>query len=216
MKKLLLGAMLAGLCVSVSVTEESGGFVGVQVGYAGTNMEMTASAAGASISEKISPSGVMYGLVGGYKQFFMPELGVRYYINVDFANTSKKEAGETTRMSLANYAVNVDVLYNFLTDGVDFGVFAGLGLGANSWYGSGVKEAKSIAQEAGTKATTTSFAMHLNVGLRANIAQYHGVELVVKVPFIKTKVFDVGYGGGNIELTAAQTYGVAVRYTFSF
>lgn len=205
---------MGGLFFSVSA-EESGLFVGVQAGYG----------AGKSISEyngEKTPTkrdGAAYGLIAGYKQFFAQHFGIRYYFNIDFLDTSGTTvAGENVKANLTNYAVNIDTLYNFLTGDIDFGTFLGIGLGANTWGGPNINTIKSYG-----KVTTTGFGVHLNVGLRTNIAKYHGIELALKVPFVPTKLLDVTFTendiyrvGDRYKSTAQQTYNIALRYVFSF
>lgn len=71
-----------------------------------------------------------------------------------------------------------------------------------------------------SKLQTTNFDVAL--GLRTNIAKYHGVELAVRVPFIKINTLNVNVvvGGGTMTITTKSTISqnirVLARYTFSF
>ena len=201
------------LSATSAFAEESGGFVGFGIGGGGTQSVYK----GDGETNKDNRSGLNYGFVGGYKQFFTPYLGLRYYVNVDLHhNMSKdKEADpdtgkkETPEIIIANYGVNVDFLGNFIAeDGIDFGGFIGLGLGANTLTGKYIKEQK----DTGLKITDTGFDLSLNVGLRTNIAYNHGLEVAVRVPFLPvTLQKESGY-----KITFGQTYSVLARYTFSF
>lgn len=170
--------------------------------------------------------GIALGFVVGYKQFFTPYLGLRYYVNMGIANVSFGEhstrrldstgsdigSAKITLKPIVNYGVNIDFLGNFIArEGVDFGGFVGLGLGGNHLSG-GLKvdgdrtiSRRETTQQDG-KNTTTEYVQNINssynkpdtnvfdvwanVGLRANIAKHHAIEMVARVPFIS---FDTLY-----------------------
>lgn len=84
-----------------------------------------------------------------------------------------------------------------------------------------------------SKVQTTSLDVALNVGLRTNIAKYHGIELAVRVPLMPTKTLDVGMrydvairdtagqeifteGKSTSKATLGQNFRILARYTFSF
>ena len=98
---------------------------------------------GDGATTKYNRNGLNYGFVGGYKQFFTPHLGLRYYVNLDFHHSiSKNEMLDDKKPDIIaiNYDVNVDFLGNFIAeDGIDFGGFIGLGLGANTLTGKLLK-----------------------------------------------------------------------------
>ena len=161
-------------------------------------------------------SGLNYGFVGGYKQFFTPYLGLRYYVNVDLHHNMSKDKDEEkkTDIIIANYGANVDFLGNFVsTEFVDFGGFVGVGIGANTLTGKWIEDDKTMFENSGYKFNTTGFDVWLNVGLRTNIATYHGLEVVARVPFLPVEMYVVPDG---TKYTLGQTYSVLARYTFSF
>ena len=166
--------------------------------------------------------GINYGFVGGYKQFFTPYLGLRYYVNLDLHHNLKNFTGTNYRpdIILINYGVNVDFLGNFVsTESVDFGGFVGVGIGANSITGKFIKDDVKILEEQGFKFTDTGFDIALNVGLRTNIATNHGLELVARVPFLPMKMIDekaTAGEHGSYKITFKQDYNIMARYTFSF
>lgn len=170
---------------------------------------------GGGTTEKYNCSGLNYGFVGGYKQFFTPNLGPRYYVNVDLHHNMSKTSGETKALEyiIANYGVNVDFLGNFIAeDGIDFGGFIGLGLGANTLTGKDIKDLKKTMKDSGVKFSDTGVDVALNVGLRTNIATNHGLEVAVRVPFLPVTLVKEGEN----KYTFGQTYSVLARYTFSF
>ena len=161
-------------------------------------------------------SGLNYGFVGGYKQFFTPYLGLRYYVNVDLHHNMSKVGDETKALKhiIANYGANVDFLGNFVsTEFVDFGGFVGVGIGANTLTGKDIEYMKTMYENSGEKFNTTGFDVWLNVGLRTNIATNHGLEVAVRVPFLPVTMFNDTDG---FKYTLGQTYSVLARYTFSF
>ncbi|TLD95198.1 outer membrane protein [Helicobacter jaachi] len=220
MKKLLVSSVAAlALTSSALIAEESGAFVGVGIGYGSTTMKESFSGAGGH-DENLSKAGLNYGLIAGYKQFFTESFGLRYYANIDFNNSKLKQTdpdlGSTTLNNI-NYGVNVDALYNFVTSAdMDFGVFLGIGLGANSWSGKTIDILKEGLDGTGKKVSTTGFDAALNVGLRGVFAKAHGIELAARVPFVKTTLYDIDIEGANMKATAHRTYNVGLRYTFGF
>lgn len=220
MKKLVLSFTLLGILGVTSMMAESDGwFVGGQLGLRGTDTKVDASSStdgylmgdgsawsatysstGANVSG--SDSGAKLGFLGGYKQFFDPKFGARYYFSADFLDYTQ------------NYNINADVLYNFASkDIVEFGAFGGLWLGY-AIHDMGLDTAKGVD-------------LGINIGLKAQIAQNHGVELFGHFGFLKqkytlsdsmTEYGDYGYGSGSsdIEVKISQPYHIGIRYTYSF
>ncbi len=211
---------------SVALAEESGGFVGIGIGGGGTELSMTGYDDTNNFDDTLKDSGIDYGFVVGYKQFFNEYLGLRYYANLDIHHNLGKEYGfnvdefgndilERSDITLINYGVNVDFLGNFVvTDIADFGGFIGFGIGGNTIKGKYFKDME--AGFVGSKFKYTGFDAWLNLGLRTNIAKYHGVELVARVPFLPMKLVDYTYETGSAKYTFGQKYNILARYTFSF
>ena len=182
MRKVVLSLALAGILgATCAVAEESGAFAGIQAGYGAVKNETKGDS---------HQQGFRYGVVGGYKQFFSENFGLRYYGVVD--NGDAKKDGNKMNTTLN---ANVDALYNFVSSGsLDFGAFAGLSVGYTTHK---PKEGYSIS----------GFDAGANLGLRANIAKAHGVELFGRVGFIQQK---------KDLVKLSQPYSVGLRYTFSF
>lgn len=212
MRKIISTAAVAVLLsTSALFAEVSGGFVGIGIGGAGTAFKQKFD----GTTEKQARSGLNYGFVGGYKQFFNDYLGLRYYVNVDLHHNMSKHKDDIEKLNFAivNYGVNVDFLGNFISnETLDFGGFIGLGLGANTLTGKDIKDLKDSIKAAGGKFTDTGFDIALNVGLRTNIATNHGVEVAVRVPFLPVTMINEG----GVKYTLGQEYSVLARYTFSF
>lgn len=213
MRKLGLSLVLAGILGATSaVAEESGAFVGVQLGYGGmkakAEVEQTVAGETFKESDSISLSGFRYGILGGYKQFFTPNFGARYYAVVDLGTDYKKDEN---KISTFNITANADALYNFLSnDDLDFGVFAGLSLGyANH----------KLKDTGAFDVKPSGFDLGINFGLRTNIATNHGIELYSRFGLLQQKD-DITVPGDDMSdkmtFKVSQPYAVGLRYTFSF
>ena len=218
MKKLLVSSIAAmALTSSVVVAEESGAFVGLGLGFGGSSLKAEMSIGGVSTKDTANGSGLNYGLIAGYKQFFTDSFGLRYYANIDYNSSKIKMDTEKVALNAINYGVNVDALYNFVSsDGMDFGAFLGLGLGANTWSGKAVDAGKEMAKQANKSLSTTGFDLALNAGLRGVFAKQHGVEVFARVPFIATTMLDAKEGTESVKYSTSRNYNAGVRYTFSF
>lgn len=218
MKKLLVSSIAAmALTSSVVVAEESGAFVGLGLGFGGSSAKTEVSSDILSAKETANGSGLNYGLIAGYKQFFTDSFGLRYYANIDYNSSKIKMDTEKVALNAINYGVNVDALYNFVSsDGMDFGAFLGLGLGANTWSGKAVDGFKEQTKDSGKKVSTTGFDLALNAGLRGVFAKQHGVEIFARVPFIATTMLDIKDDTMSVKASASRNYNAGVRYTFSF
>ena len=239
--KFAVSVALAGILgASSALAETSGAFVGVQFGLGGANAksEYAISTDGQSFEADAtkSASSFRYGFLEGYKQFFTEKFGLRYYGVIDFGTQSEHKIGnasgvrdyfnltETIKISTRNLNANVDALYNFeQNDSFEFGVFGGLSLGYTSY------KAQSIAINGMNPMNYTysykdlsasGFDFGINFGLRANIAQKHGVELYSRFSLLKQKD-DYKYALNEqiailTKFEVRQPYQVGLRYTFSF
>ena len=253
---------------SVALAEESGVFWGLGIGYGNVKSSANRYGVYEYKKQvvydttiKHNSNGVSYGVVAGYKQFITESVGFRYYANVDLTHANAISIAGTPnslpdgqfhqfQTKLINYGVNIDFLGNFVsTNSFDFGMFLGFGIGANTIngkYADSLQQHKDeyIQQTGGSlnlisdKVKTTSLDIALNVGLRANIAKYHGIEVAVRVPFMPIKTLDAGMrydiavghytniAGQRVDIytegkaiskaTISQNFRVLARYTFSF
>ena len=109
---------------------------------------------------------------------------------------------------------------------MDLGGFVGLGIGGDSWFGKGIDYQLEIYQTMGITDSQywqiknkTMFNVWINVGIRANIAKNHGIELVAYAPFLKAKLLDNYTSGAQtneVKATLKGIYTISVRYAFSF
>ena len=196
---------------SASKAESSAPFVGVELGYGEGRVN----------TDQAYLRGVQYGITAGYKQFFMPYVGLRYYANFSVMHAPggyDKDGNEIITLdkkttSLLNYGANIDLLANFVAgEDFDFGAFVGVGVGAYTWLKSGYLE------NAPSDWKLTHLDVALNVGLRTNIAKNHGIEVVGRVSFLDGKVYHSPAANGNpaSTLKVSHPYSVTARYTYSF
>ena len=216
--KFAVSVALAGILgASSALAETSGAFVGVQAGYGGHKFTLEHSGGSIDINGLGS---FRYGILAGYKQFFTPEFGLRYYGLLDYGTSNKKgkdsNLGADVQVSALNVNANVDALYNFISnESLDFGAFAGLSLG---YARASVKTPDADNLE---KDTPAGFDFGINFGLRTNIAQNHGIELYSRFGLLKHKKDRSGIDeedGSPFTLTykTSQPYAVGLRYSFSF
>ena len=253
------------------LAERSGAFFGLDIGYGGVayhqirEAEIRIADGGTPCEFATTPNycgnqgdelerqagGVNFGFVVGYKQFFTPYIGLRYYVNASYTRfylgefksppqyyqfvqigEIDKSKSEKLVGGNVNYGVNVDFLWNFIAnEKVDFGGFLGVGLGGNYWAGDNVGTSSlriNSFEKYGQKMlgcytclSMSGFDVWLNVGLRTNIAQKHGVELVCRVPFLQTNIYseDFTHGDGSIFVAKGyiqQIYSIAARYIYNF
>ena len=201
--------------------------MGLGVGYSDLNLTVKGrfdfDATTTSSTSKATGEGVAYGAIIGYKQLFNPYVGLRYYVNVDAMHSKVKYQGNKSReMIFLNYNANKDLLVNFLGNkDNDFGLFLGFGLGANTLLGKGAKDLTDDfnAKNKDDKLETTSFGAVLNAGLRATIAQSHGIEVIAKVltPVVMIDKTTTGLGVSmNTKITIGPTYQILARYVWNF
>lgn len=243
MTKIAIALGVASALASHSANaEQSGVILGAEVGYGGASIKYNSKSYNETAEGQpyASPynleydgGGVKYGLIIGYKHFFTPKLGLRAYANLAamHASLTTKEdvSNEWKKVSatMLNYGVNVDFLGNFISlEKVDFGGFVGLGLVANTWLGKSINDYQKFIDSYGYgwKLNKTGFDVALNVGLRANIAKYHGIEIVARVPFVATTILNKSATNTENDYTTTASrkdnlhnpYNISVRYVVSF
>ena len=225
--KIALSLAVAGILgASSALAETDGAFVGLQAGYGGLKLKMESESNNGGVvekdpSESISAGGFRYGFVAGYKQFFTPEFGARYYASFDLGTDYKKDQTDadgvktTIKVNSYNITANADALYNFISSNdLDLGAFLGLSLG----YAHHTVKMES-ATEGMPDIKPSGFDLGINFGLRTNIAQNHGIELYSRFGVLQQKKeLKETWDGGSYTQTfkAQQPYQVGLRYTFSF
>ena len=232
--KFAVSVALAGILgASSALAETSGAFVGVQFGFGGAKITNEFCEFGVCNTDSKSASALRYGFLAGYKRFFTENFGLRYYGVVDYGADSKIDNAVTfngvmikssPKISALNLSANVDALYNFISnDSLEFGAFGGLSLAYASYK---AKNALMDVTPGGSDKPAfkdfklSGFDMGVNVGVRAQIAQKHGVELYGRFAFMENKKEETLYEDADGKTTqtfkAAQPYQVGLRYTFSF
>ena len=237
--KIALSLAVAGILgASSALAETDGAFVGVQFGFGGakTTNEFCSSGGGMSACQidLKSASALRYGFLAGYKQFFTENFGLRYYGVVDYGADFKidnafymgKIINFSPKISALSLSANVDALYNFISnDSLEFGAFGGLSLAYASYKAKNALMDVTPMTTGGSEPAfkdfkLSGFDMGVNVGVRAQIAQKHGVELYGRFAFMENKkeetLYEEALGKATQTFKAAQPYQVGLRYTFSF
>ena len=230
------------ICANFAFAEESGVFLGANVGYGDMNMrtDTTFTEANGDITahkgKLANGGGVNYGIVVGYKQFFTPHLGLRYYASFSALHAAlsptalmERHAGISAKqkITLLNYGANVDFLGNFIANrALDFGAFVGLGIGADSLLGADLDNypqgfvAKNGIPNTAWSPKRTHFSAWANVGLRANLAKYHSVEIFARVPFVANVILqkseNIVGAEWSVKTMITNRYNISIRYGFSF
>lgn len=233
------------LGISPLLAEESGWFVGAEFGTSGVEIEYEYCRDRVLFEDSrcaIDPQeqqfdGYKWGLLGGYKQFFTPKFGLRYYGSFDMGaysyearNVSNVEF--TNKLNEYTFYFNIDILYNFIAnDTWDFGVFGGVGFGGVLYkYTMGGGTRINFGKEGYSQIDTArDFNIKLNLGLRTNIAKRHGIELFAHFGlFDSKKTYAVFAWDGSIQdglkpherfditLTNTPSESLGIRYIFSF
>ncbi|RAX55226.1 hypothetical protein CCY99_00570 [Helicobacter sp. 16-1353] len=193
--------------LQVNKDEKSGIFIGFEMGM--DEMQMRDSLL--SVIRYKFTGGAVGGKVG-YKFFLQPNVGIRAYGSLNYSMHETEAGGGGINITALVFAANADVLYNFYNGeyGI-FGAFAGLGLGGSSWD----IKFRGYVNSYDTMETTTfkpsGLYMDAKIGLRANIS-HHGVEFIVKVPFIEAKESFGGLAG----ILTKQNYQISLGYNFTF
>ena len=233
--KFAVSVALAGILgASSALAETSGAFVGVQAGFGGANTTNEFCIFGVCNTDSKSASALRYGFLAGYKRFFTENFGLRYYGVVDYGADSKIDNAVTfndvpikfsPKISVLNLSANVDALYNFISnDSLEFGAFGGLSLAYASYEAKNALNLTPIIagydKPAFKDFQLSRFDMGVNVGVRAQIVQKHGVELYGRFAFMENKKEETLFEAEGAKIThtfkAAQPYQVGLRYTFSF
>ena len=229
MKFLRIVAMMAIVGFGSVNAEQNGWFVGGDLGYGDFNLPFEYNDA---VKGTYSGGGATFAFVGGYKQFFTPYFGLRYYGNFNLTAGAVSAKGDKNTLGLSlkknrsavlvNYSANVDMLANFIVREknqiADFGAFLGLGLGGNGWGGQVIDEFdKYIAvvntgRSSGFEATRNFFDISLNVGFRTTIYTNHGAELSFRVPILA----DTFYNKNGFKIETKNSFNMTLRYTYTF
>lgn len=180
MKKTLCAVAAASLFVSFAAAENDSFFAGGGLGWASSKVER----GGFDWTDNnLNIHGIL-----GFKQFFDENLGLRIYGNIHY---DSMDGMPSNVGSYYNLGANVDVLYNFVNQGLSsYGVFGGLNLGFTFW-------------------NDTGFDTYLNLGARAVFNDVHSAEIAFRVPLQKHDLNEQGLKG-------QQSFNTLLRYVYSF
>ncbi len=228
---------LSAILASSAIAEDDGAFVGLEVGLTSVKAEAKATApmAVTNTAKDILPS---LAIKGGYKWFFgdSKRFGTRAYGIVGVGTGSLTQLTSTIPQggsfitgsqhtyytTYIDYMVGADALFNFAnSDSFTFGLFAGVGLGGTTWAANG----KEFEPKGGTGKgrSYANFQVALNVGLRANIAKTHGIEVGGRFYLPDAEIFNavgattpVPGTTTTTTTTHARPWAINLSYIFNF
>lgn len=217
MKKLIVsGALALAFSTSAVVAEESGAFMGVDLGMSNAKMTQKSPFPGFIANDTTNTKfSFRYGLMGGYKWFFTESFGLRAYLQVNNGSLTLKDrdpSATSNNFNTLNLMANVDALWNFYNTQEDaIGLFAGLSFGYAIHNGGIVDEYKKNGLK-----DPSGFDMGINFGVRSIWAKHHGVELFSRFGVIGASATSTFAPGVDVKMTTMQPYSLGVRYTYNF
>lgn len=208
-----------------NASTRSGYFFGVEAGYIESRGSLLLTGI-MRIDEK--KGGVNYGVMAGYTHFFNNYFGGRIYgslnaLHIKFSNDGMQSVD--TLLSALYWGMNVDLVVNFMAlRNFDMGVYVGVFVGANIFLETGYADyIIRMGEMSGFKVNRTSFDFALNVGLRTAIAKNIGLEVALRVPFLKSyAVNEDTYSWQNrtylgvYQIYFKQNYNVNLRLLYKF
>ena len=156
----------------------------------------------------------------------MVQLGIRVYGDL---SATKIHFGDNIAPTMLRYGLNADMLLDFiLGQNLWLGLFAGVRIGGTSYLGDDIKAInKRLTALNNGSFPKGSFDFAVNVGLRTNITQNSGVELVFAIPVyqMKYKASSEKVEKTNTTTTTTATslsgafkeqWSASVRYVWAF
>lgn len=185
------------------------GFVGLEASYTGIKYDEKGALA-TSAREPYSGGGLRFGLLGGYRHFFLSGIGIRGYANIDYFEAP---ASIGTIQSL-HYGINADLLMDFR----EIGVFVGIGVGGVYYFGSGVDRLKAQASSntQGFGVRQNGVETGLQLGLQSALCKSVGLEIIARIPFISHYFINKGDESNIISRQITQSYSIGARILYHF
>ena len=204
MKKLF--ATFLGLLVAANVAfaEQSGWFVGAQLGMGSVKDTYTQSTNGTIRVENSSTrSGFRYGGLAGYKLFFSENFGVRLLamFNLGDMDTAKSK----------DWHASIDLLYNVIDiKEMPLGVFLGAGTGYASF-------SDPLYDSLEKTISSSSFVnnFHYDLGLRLNLNEHHSLEAIYWQSFTHNSARS-SVGNQTTEKDFHDLNFIGLRYIYTF
>lgn len=208
-----------------NATTRSGYFFGIEAGYIESRGSLLLTGI-MRIDEK--KGGIDYGVMMGYTHFFNNYFGGRIYGSLNALHIKFSDDGiesVDTLLSALYWGMNVDLITNFVAlRNFDMGVYVGVFVGANTFLETGYADyIVRMGEMSGFKVKRTSFDFALNVGLRTIMAKNIGLEVALRVPFLKSyAVNEDAYSRQNgaylgvYQIYFKQNYNVNLRLLYKF
>ena len=142
------------------------------------------------------------GIIAGYRHFVLSSLAVRGYGEYEYKRTKVKSAENSQSANYMAFTLGADAIYYFnRSDSFQVGAFAGIGA-AYSQYPSKLT---------GLNKRLNAFGLSSNIGLHADIVEYHGIDVGVK--FLTN---NASGSRGSYEVDVKHQPAFFVRYMFQF
>lgn len=185
------------------------GFVGLEASYTGIKYDEKGTLA-TSAREPYSGGGLRFGLLGGYRHFFLSGIGIRGYANIDYFEAP---ASIGTIQSL-HYGINADLLMDFR----EIGVFVGIGVGGVHYFGSSVDRLKAQASSStqGFGVQQNGVETGLQLGLQSALCKSVGLEIIARIPFISHYFINKGDESNIVSRQITQSYSIGARILYHF
>lgn len=178
-------------------------FLGFEAGYVMRESKIKLENATITTT-KLKDGWADYGFVGGVE--YVPNyFGVRFYANANFIHKDD--------LNTMIFGINFDGIVNFLNTGTEsFGVFAGVFLGGNLYWGDAFDTAIKGANAFGIDASNIIFDVAINAGLRGVIARRFVLELATRVPLVD---FNIIINPQNLKVSTKH-YTINLRFSYLF
>ena len=223
MKKLIVsGALALAFSTSAVVAEESGAFVGVDLGLANLSKMTSESSMNGGTQTTYALGSLRYGLMGGYKWLFTENVGLRAYVALNNGTSYLQDASTGGNNQTPNgnqfnsmfVNANVDFLNTFYnSEQVSAGWFAGLSLGVGIHSGGIVKATTANSN----LSNISGFDMGINLGLRTLFGKKHGIEFFTRFGVIgASATAEINGTPTKTDMSTTQIYNTGVRYTYNF
>lgn len=198
----------------IDFKEKNGVFIGISAGYtfnkitASTNITINNQTLTAAGNKKINV--FIGGVLVGYKAFYNEHFGFRVYFNLDYSKPNFKDLAGYNKAFILNYVGSLDFLFNFYNkENINLGVFAGVNMEGNSIL--------NLNKSLSGKEKNTDFGAGINLGLRSTLAQNHGLEIALKIPFYKHDMLqNTQFSGTSTSLYFKQNLNLKLHYIYTF
>lgn len=158
--------------------------------------------------------GAPFGIIGGYRYFFAPSVGIRGYASMNWLYKKNNDAfGELKMLTLG---ANADFLLNiFAHRYIDIGAFFGLFVGGDIYGGKALNRFR-IQNTNNYTLHLSSLNVSLNMGFHTVIFNMIGLEFIAKIPLKGHYFINEGKEENSIIRQLSQNYFMGARVIYHF